>query len=155
MDSSILVSVLRDLGINISASAIYDFLKAKFGSQSSVEKASLEQELSVFLKIHGVKAEAATVINAFADSGFLSIRGAKLVAPEGILIGAGEGARFSFGENSTSKTAKTAIHADGNARVEGSNAAVSQNADGSISFHVGSASGSGLKFFVGKTNSGS
>ena len=35
------------------------------------------------------------------------------------------------------------------------NAAVSQNADGSISFHVGSAFGSGFKFFVGKTNSGS
>jgi hypothetical protein len=70
------------------------------------------------------------------------------------MIGAGEGARFSFGENSTSKTAKTAIHANGNAWVEGSNAAVSQNANGSISFHVGSASGSGLNFFVGTNNSG-
>jgi len=75
MDSSILVGVLRDLGINISASAIYNFLKEKFKSQSSVEKASLEQELAAFLKIHGVKAEAATVIKAFADSGFLSIKG--------------------------------------------------------------------------------
>jgi hypothetical protein len=155
MDSSILVGVLRDLGINISASAIYDFLKEKFESQSSVDKAALEKDLSAFLKIHGVKAEAATVIKAFADSGFLSIKGAELVAPEGIMIGAGEGALFSFGENSTSKTAKTAIHANGNARVEGSNAAVSQNANGSISFHVGSASGSGLEFFVGKAKSGS
>ena len=155
MDSSVFLGVLQDLGVNISASAIYDFLKEKFGLQSSVEKTVLEKELSAFLKIHGVKAEAATVIKALADSGFLSIKGAELVAPDGILIGAGEGALFSFGENSASKTAKTAIHANGSARVEGSNAAVSQNADGSISFHVGSASGSGLKFFVGKTNSGS
>ena len=137
MDSSILVGVLQDLGVNISASAIYDFLKEKFGSQSSVEEAVLEKELSAFLKIHGVKAEAATVIKALADSGFLSIKGAELFAPDGILIGAGEGARFSFGENSASKTAKTAIHANGNARVEGSNAAVIQNADGSISFPIG------------------
>lgn len=154
MESSILVGVLQDLGVNISASAIFDFLKAKFGSQSSVQKASLEQELSAFLKIYGVKAEAATVIKAFADSGFLSIKGSELVAPEGIMIGAGEGARFSFGENSTSKTTKTAIQANGNTRVEGSNAAVSQNANGSITFHVGSASGSGSSFFVGTTNSG-
>jgi hypothetical protein len=115
MDSSVLVGVLQDLGVNISASAIYDFLK-----------------------IHGVKAEAAAVIKAFADSGFLSIKGAELVAPDGILIGAGEGALFSFGENSASKTAKTAIHANGSARVEGSNAAVNQNADGSISQAVNS-----------------
>jgi hypothetical protein len=94
MDSSRLVGVLQDLGLNIGASAIYDFLKAKFGSQSTVEKMALEQELSAFLKIHGVKAEAATVIKVFADSGFLSIRGSELVAPDGILIGACEGARF-------------------------------------------------------------
>ena len=30
MDSSVLVGVLQDLGVNISASAIYDFLKEKF-----------------------------------------------------------------------------------------------------------------------------
>jgi len=155
MDPSILVGVLRDLGVNVSASAIYDFLKEKFGSQSSVKKTALENESSAFLKIHGVTAEAATVIKALADSGFLSIKSSELVARDGILIGAGEGARFSFGKNSASKTAKTAIHANGNARVEGSNAAISQNADGSISFHVGRASGSGLEFLVGKANSGS
>ena len=142
MDFSILVGVLQDLGVNIGASAIYDFLKAKFGTHLSVDKTTLEKELSAFLKIHDVKAEAATVIKALADCGFLTIKGSELVAPEAIMIGAGEGARFFFGENSISKTAKTAIHANGNARVEGSNAAVSQNADGSITFHVGSASGS-------------
>jgi len=125
MDPSILVGVLRDLGVNVSASAIYDFLKEKFGSQSSVKKTALENESSAFLKIHGVTAEAATVIKALADSGFLSIKSSELVARDGILIGAGEGARFSFGDNGASKTAKTAIHANGNARVEGSNAAVS------------------------------
>ena len=88
MDSSVLVGVLQDLGVNVSASAIYDFLKEKFGLQSSVEKTVLEKKLSAFLKIHGVKTEAATVIKALADSGFLSIKGAELVAPEGILIGA-------------------------------------------------------------------
>lgn len=117
--------VLHDLGVNISASATYDFLKEKFGSQSYVEKTMLEKELSSFLKIHGVKVEAAAIIKALADSGFLSIKGAELVAPDGILIGAGEGELFCFYENSASKKAKTVIHANVNAQAEGSNAAVS------------------------------
>ena len=45
MDSSVFLGVLQDLGVNISASAIYDFLKEKFGLQSSVEKTVLEKEL--------------------------------------------------------------------------------------------------------------
>ena len=155
MDPSILASVFQDIGINVSASAIYDFLKAKFVSKSTIEKTVIERELSAFLKIHGIKVEAATVIKALAESGFLSIKGSELVAPDGIVISAGAGARFSFGDNSASKTATTAIHADGNARVEGSDAAISQNVDGSITFHVGSSSGSGLNFFVGKADSGS
>lgn len=149
IDPAILVGVFRDLGINLSASVIFEFLKSRFGKSLGVEQSTFEHELSSFLKIHGVQAEAATVIKALADSGFLSIKGSELVAPDGILIGAGEGARFSFGEGSASKTTKTAIHANGNARVAGSNAAVSQNTDGSISFHVGSTPGSGLSFFVG------
>lgn len=149
MDPSLFAGVLRDLGINLSASLIFEFLKKKFGTHHSVEKAVFEQELSAFLKVHGVTAEAETVIKAFADSGFLSIKESHLIAPDGILIGAGKGGRFSFGDNSSSSTAKTTIHASGNARVEGSNAGVSQNADGSIGFHVGSAQGSKMTFSVG------
>ncbi len=149
MDYSLFTGVLRDLGINLSASLIFEFLKKKFGTQQPVEKVNFEQELAAFLKIYGVTAEAATVIKAFADSGFLSIKESHFIAPDGILIGAGEGGRFSFGENSSSRTAKTEIHASGNARVEGANAAVSQNADGSIGFLVGSTSGSKMVFSVG------
>ena len=73
MDYSLFAGVLRDLGINLSASLIFEFLKKKFGMQQPVEKANFEQEFAAFLKIHGVTAEAATVIKAFADSGLLSI----------------------------------------------------------------------------------
>ncbi len=149
MDYSLFTGVLRDLGINLSASLIFEFFKKKFGTQQPVEKVNFEQEFAAFLKIYGVTAEAATVIKAFADSGFLSIKESHFIAPDGILIGAGEGGRLSFGENSSSRTAKTEIHASGNARVEGANAAVSQNADGSIGFLVGSTSGSKMVFSVG------
>jgi hypothetical protein len=49
-------------------------LKKQFGTQQPVEKTNFEKEFAVFLEIHGVKAEAATVVKAFADFGFLSIR---------------------------------------------------------------------------------
>jgi hypothetical protein len=149
MDSSLFAGVLRDLGINLSASLIFEFLKEKFGTQQPVEKTNFEKEFAAFLKIHGVTAEAATVIKAFADSGFLSINESHLIAPDGTLIGAGEGGRFCFSENSSIRTAKTVIHASGNARVEGVNAAVSQNADGSIGCLVGRTPDSKIVFSVG------
>ena len=54
MDPSDLMGILRDLGINLSASIIFEFLKTKFGAQQPVEKAVFEQEFSAFLKMHGV-----------------------------------------------------------------------------------------------------
>jgi hypothetical protein len=149
IDLSPISAILRDIGVSLTASAIYDFLKSKFQGREQIECAVVERELDAYLKVHGVKAEAATVITAFADSGFLSIKDSHLFAPDAILIGAGEGARFSFGQNSSSSTSTTAIHATGNALVEGANSGMSQNADGSISFMVGNSPGSSMNFFVG------
>ena len=149
IDLSQVTAILRDIGVSLTASAIYDFLKSKFQGDQQIERAVVERELDAYLKIHGVKAEAATVIKAFADSGLLSIKDSHLFAPDAILIGAGEGAQFSFGQNSSSRTSTTAIHATGKALVEGVNSGMSQNADGSIGFMVGNSPDSSMKFFVG------
>lgn len=45
---------------------------------------------------------------------------------------------------------KTAIHAGQGAYITGQNAAVRQNPDGSISFHVGSGPGDSIQFFTRK-----
>lgn len=68
IDLSQVTAILRDIGVSLTASAIYDFLKSKFQGDQQIERAVVERELDAYLKIHGVKAEAATVINALVES---------------------------------------------------------------------------------------
>ena len=86
IDLSPISAILRDIGVSLTARAIYDFLKSKFQGSEQIECAVVERELDAYLKVHGVKAEAATVITASADSGFLSIKDSHLFAPDAILI---------------------------------------------------------------------
>lgn len=150
MDISAFLAILQNFGISVSASAFLEFLKMYFESRKTSSTAEFAQQLDSFLKIQGLTVNAATVINAFAERGLLSIQQSELFAPEKITMGAGQNATFIFGNNSISRTNNTAIHAQGNAQVVGSNAAMVQNPDGSVNFMVGSAPNSGMKFYVGK-----
>ena len=130
-------SVVTQLAGGIASSAAYDWLKTRFGSGQHVPREDLERELQGFLDVNGADVRAATVIDMWAAQGFLSIVGSKLYAPDSITMGAGPGASFSFGDGSKSETDKTGITAGAGARITGSNTAIRQNPDGSISFHVG------------------
>jgi hypothetical protein len=137
MDFAALQFVLSNLGLNITANALYDFLKARL-TGAQVPKASFEADLQSFLRVHGATVSAATVIDMLASRGWLSIQGSYLYAPDQITLGAAQGAQFLFGNNSTSQTRNTAIQAGAGAFIQGSNAAIVQGEDGSISFFVGS-----------------
>ncbi|MCK9363477.1 MAG: hypothetical protein M0P74_07755 [Syntrophales bacterium] len=149
MDVSAFLAVLQNFGIGISASAFVEFLKAYFESRKTSSPQEFARHLDSFLKIQGVTVNASTVIDAFAERGLLTIQGSTLFAPDKITMGAGQNATFVFGNDSVSRTNNTAIHARGNAQVVGSNAAVVQNPDGSVSFLVGSSPNSGMNFYVG------
>ena len=138
IDPTPYLAVLQSFGISVSASAFVEFLKARFAGGRVPSVAEFENELGGFLKIHGATINAATVINALATRGLLSIQGSALYAHQQITMGAGPGAQFQFGNNSSSHTANTGIVAGAGAQIVGSNAAIVQNPDGSISFHVGS-----------------
>ena len=130
-------SVFGELGVGIASSAAYDWLKGRFGTGQHISRADLERDLQAFLDVQGAKVRAATVIDMWATRGFLNISGSDLYAPDEITIGAGKGAAFSFGDGSKSETDRTGIVAGRGARIAGSDAAVRQKPDGSISFHVG------------------
>ena len=149
MDVSAYLAILQAFGISVSASAFVEFLKAYFDSRKTAAPEEFAQQLDSFLKIQGVAVNAATVINAFAEKGLLTIQGSTLFAPEKITMGAGQDATFVFGNNSISRTNNTAIHAQGNAQVVGSNSAMVQNPDGSVNIMVGSTPNSGMSFNVG------
>jgi hypothetical protein len=129
------LATLQALGLGVAGNAVYDFVKQQVARP--IQRDTLRANLDSFLNMHGVSVRASTIIDAFVDAGLLSIAGSALYAPNKIMMGAGPGAVFSFGHNSVSQTDKTAIHAHGNAELVGSNAAVVQNPDGSISFLVG------------------
>lgn len=137
MDISALQSVLSDLGVNLAANTVYDFLRSQFSSERKADLGTVQQRFESFLQVHGVSVSAATVISMLAKRGFLSIEGSFLYAPAQITMGAGPGAQFSSGKNSSSQTKNTAIKAVGHAYIKGSNAAIVQDSDGSISFFVG------------------
>ena len=128
-----ITSALINLGLNIASNAIWDTIKSTLGQpkQESITA------LSNFLRMQGVRISAETVIDAFVRDGVLKIEGTSLIAAQEITFGAGPGGTFSFGNNSSSVTSTTQINAGAGAYIVGNNAQVRQNADGSISFHVG------------------
>jgi hypothetical protein len=149
-----IASAIADLGLGVAGSAVYDFLKRRFAGRSAVSEAELQSAIGDFLVIHGVNAQAATVMNLLAERGVLQVTASNLYANESLTMRASSGAIFSVGHGTTTRTAKTAIQADAGAFVTGSGGAVVQNADGSVSFLVGSRQGDGIRICVDPARSG-
>ncbi len=136
-DVAALATLLLSFGGSLAASAVHDWVKDHFGEGQRVSRDELERDLQAFLDLNGVKTEAATVINLWAKKGVLKVTGISFYAPDAITMGAGKGAKFSVGDGSTTETDRTKIDIGTGARIEGSDAAVKQNPDGSVTFHVG------------------
>lgn len=147
---STIASGLGNLGLGIASNAAYDFLKTKFAGRSQVTAGELQSALGEFLIVHKVNASAATVMNLLASSGYLQVTQSRLHANDALAFGANAGAKFVVGDGTRTSTDKTAIDAGRGAYITGSGAAVVQNADGSISFHVGKNPGDGMSFMVPK-----
>jgi hypothetical protein len=136
--AGIVAGVASDLGIGVAAHALYDALKGRLGDHKLHDRKSVEAEIQNVMTVHGVDIKAATVVDMLAERGVLQITGSNIHAPDSVIFGVAGGEAY-FGDNSLSSTDKTAIHAKGvgsgiSAR---GHAAVRQNPDGSISFHVG------------------
>lgn len=142
------MTVLGNLGLGLATNAVYDFLKSRMLSPNPPTVSQLAAELQNVIDMNGVQVNAATVINALASDGIITIRQSHLHGSEGVTFGAVNGKAF-FGDDSVSSTDKTAIHAQGMGSGIGihGTGAVKQNPDGSISFHTGP-DGS-ISFFVG------
>jgi hypothetical protein len=136
MDLSVVASGIADICKGIAASAIFEYLKNRFGGRSEITGAELQEAIGDFLVLHGVRAEAATVMTLLASKGYIEVTGSQLHANEKLVIAAASGAKFTVGQNTRTTTEKTAIEAGHGAYMSGSGAAVVQN-DGSISFHTG------------------
>ena len=130
-----MLALLGQLGLGLATNAIYDLLKLT--ATTPTDRKQLEQQIENQIRLHGVKMEASTVIDAVAQNGFISIQGSHLYAPSAMTFGSHVGGAI-VGNNSTLRTDKTAITASADALMSTQgNAQVRQNPDGSISFHTG------------------
>lgn len=125
--------LLASLGINIASSAMYDFLKSAISETASKEQ--LIERVAGQLHITNANIAANQIIEFAAQNGDITIIGTSVYATESITIHSASGTKFTFGNNSISKTSTSKISAGYGAKIEGSGGAgIKQNPDGSISF---------------------
>ncbi|ODA33359.1 hypothetical protein A6X21_18875 [Planctopirus hydrillae] len=137
-----LLSLLQQIGLGVACNAVYDILKRHAAQPLPTQTLAVEIENAI--RVHGVTMKAATVIDALAANGVLSIQQSKLHAPDAITFGSIQGAAI-VGNSSKLTTKNTAIEAGRGAFVQTSgNAQIRQNPDGSISFHVGENGGDSI-----------
>lgn len=130
-----LLNTLGQLGLGLATNAVYDLLKGLAGKSSNTQQVA--QEIQNRINMYGVSMRAETVISALALNGFLVIQQSHLYGNQGLSFGSLQGSAV-VGNNSALTTNNTAITAGAGAFMETQgNAQVCQNADGSISFHVG------------------
>lgn len=130
------ISILTSLGLGVASNAVYALLKERLTGPNPPTVEQLEQELQNLINVSGVTMQASTVIEALAKNGVIIITQSHLNAPSSITIGAVNGQAY-FGDNSSSTTATTAIHAGAGAGIQFSgDAKIVQAPDGSIRFYT-------------------
>ncbi|HLO43899.1 MAG TPA: hypothetical protein VK175_06165 [Leadbetterella sp.] len=126
-------NILLNFGINLASSAVYDILKSAL--ISAVSREQLVDRIASQLNITNAKIAADRIVDFAAQNGDIIIRGTSIYAADSITMRSASGTKFSFGDNSSSKTSTSEIIAGLGARIEGSGGAkIVQNPDGSISF---------------------
>lgn len=150
MDPLFLVAQALGVVTGAASNAAYDFLKTKFGGKTAVTAPEFQSALTEFLTVHGVTASAETVMTLLAQRGVLQVTDSRLHAKQSLEFGASGQGKFVVGNNTRTSTDKTAIEAGQGAFITGQNAAVRQNADGSVSFQVGSNPGDKIEFWTKK-----
>ena len=131
-----LFEILNQLSLGVASNAIYDYLKSVLGKNPS--KQEVTDAIQNLINMNGIDIKADTVINALAENGFLLIENSRLHANETLVFGSVKGgAVISNGSQLSTDKSATVIGQGAAIRTSG-NAFISHNADGSVSFHVGS-----------------
>ena len=127
---------LMSLGINLSSSIIYDFIKLSI-SKGKTRK-EIIHDLSNYLQIEGSDVKSEKIIDFLIDNGTLCIENSKIYSNEAINYHTSTGKSGIAIKNTTSKTDSTEISVNGNTatiKMSG-NAKIIQDEKG-IKFVVG------------------
>lgn len=127
--------LLLQLGLGVTSSAIYEFLKNFFAKNPQADKFQFKNALSSFLNIQNANIIADKIIIFLAQNGDIRIEGTSIFANDSISMFSTKNTKFTFGNNSSSTTKSTKIEAGKGTFIQGQGGAgIKQNEDGSISF---------------------
>lgn len=125
--------LLISLGVNLASSAVYDLLKSAL--DTTITREQLIERIASQLNITNATIVADRIIDFAAQNGDITISKTSIYAANSITMRSASGTKFSFGDNSCSKTSTSEITAGHGTRIEGTGGAqIVQNPDGSISF---------------------
>jgi hypothetical protein len=125
--------LLISLGVNLTSSAVYDIIKSAL--DTTLTREQLVERIASQLNIIDANILADKIIDFAAQNGDIIISQTSIYAADSITMRSASGTKFSFGNNSSSKTSTSEITAGHGASIEGaSGAKIVQNPDGSISF---------------------
>ncbi|MFA4846398.1 MAG: hemagglutinin repeat-containing protein [Patescibacteria group bacterium] len=129
--------LLKELGVGIASSAVYDAVRGYFRSTTAPTIAGLKETVRPILNIAGADVVADRVIDFLARNGDIRIVGTSIYASESITMSSSRDTRFDFGHGSTSRTDKSSIAAGLGANITGTGGAkIEQTKDGGIRFSV-------------------
>ena len=129
-------TLLLSLGINLSSSIIYDFIKLSISKVKT--RKEIIHDLSNYLQIEGSDVKSEKIIDFLIDNGTLCIENSKIYSNEAINYHTSTGKSSIAIKNTTGKTDSTEISVNGNTatiKMSG-NAKIIQDEKG-IKFVVG------------------
>lgn len=125
--------LLHSLGVNLASSVVYDLLKSALST--SVTREHLVELIASQLNITNANIAADRIIDFAAQNGDITISGTSIFAIDSITMRSASGTKFTFSNNSSSKTSTSEITVGHGAKIEGvGGAKIVQNPDGNISF---------------------
>ena len=105
-------TLLLSLGINLSSSIIYDFIKLSISKVKT--RKEIIHDLSNYLQIEGSDVKSEKIIDFLIDNGTLCIENSKIYSNEAINYHTSTGKSSIAIKNTTSKTDSTEISVNGN-----------------------------------------
>ena len=105
-------TLLLSLGINLSSSIIYDFIKLSISKVKT--RKEIIHDLSNYLQIEGSDVKSEKIIDFLIDNGTLCIENSKIYSNEAINYHTSTGKSSIAIKNTTSKTDNTEISVNGN-----------------------------------------
>ena len=105
-------TLLLSLGIDLSSSIIYDFIKLSISKVKT--RKEIIHDLSNYLQIEGSDVKSEKIIDFLIDNGTLCIENSKIYSNEAINYHTSTGKSSIAIKNTTSKTDNTEISVNGN-----------------------------------------